>query len=79
MWRPNNNGEAPVSVELRTVTGNMVILQGMNVILTVEQYVAQVEVVTRFVNKEDNPIEAVYVNFSFLNLFSIWCPRDSNS
>ena len=60
MWRLDNNGEAPVLVELRTVHG-LVPLQGMNVILTVEQYVAQVEVVTRFVNNEDNPIEAVYV------------------
>ena len=47
-------------VELRSAHG-LVPLQGMNVILTVEQYVAQVEVVTRFVNNEDNPIEAVYV------------------
>ena len=56
----SDDGEAPVLVELRAGHG-LVPLQSMNVLLTVEQYVAQVEVVTRFVNNENNPVEAVYV------------------
>lgn len=62
------SGEAPVYVELRA-GWVLAPLQGMNVEIKVEQYVAQVEVITRFVNMEDNPIEAVYVTF-FLFVFN---------
>jgi hypothetical protein len=51
-----------VSVELRdTYNNKFVPLQGLNVNVTVEQYVAQVEVVASFYNQEPNPIETVYV------------------
>jgi hypothetical protein len=55
-----DNVDAPAYVELRAGHQYMP-LHGMQVVITVEQYVAQVEVATRFVNNEDNPIEAMYV------------------
>ena len=60
MWSANDSGEAPVALELKGPRAALP-LQGMNVVLTVEQYIAQVEAVARFVNEEQDPIEAVYV------------------
>lgn len=68
-WYDRDNGEALVDVHLKS--GSKVVpLRSLNVIVNVEQYVAQVEVVTIFENVESNPIEAVYVILkSFHNIF----------
>jgi UDP-2,3-diacylglucosamine pyrophosphatase LpxH len=55
-----DDGELPVSIKLQA--GSFIApLQAISVVLTVQQTVAQIEILQRFVNSEPNPIEAVYV------------------
>jgi hypothetical protein len=54
-----DDGELPVNAQLSSSSNVVIPLQAISVVLTVNQYVAQVQILHRFVNKESNPIEAM--------------------
>ncbi len=62
-------GDLPVIARLQQTNNNnnnnsnnnVIPLISLGVVITVQHYVAQVEIVLKFVNQESNPIEAEYV------------------
>lgn len=57
---PVDDGDFPVITQLKA--GSVILpLHGLSVVVSVNQYVAEVQVLQRFVNMESNPIEAMYI------------------
>ncbi len=59
------DGDYPLFTKLVTVDNVVLPLHALSVVTIVKQWIAQVEIIQRYVNTEDKPIEAVYV-FQFL-------------